>query len=105
MAFFVKCSRYGVIDMVAIAVKIEHKKAVEYADLCLQGYGDGRWNYASYGMASYIKIFDKQIEERIKAKETVRQSIHHLQSLLDLEKDFEESSLVVEKAHEALEKL
>ena len=38
-------------------------------------------------------------------KTMVRHCIHHLRSLLDSEKDFEESSLVANKAYEALEKL
>lgn len=38
-------------------------------------------------------------------KTMVRHCIHHLRSLLDSEKDFEESSLVATKAYEALEKL
>lgn len=50
-------------------------------------------------------IFAAQSEERTLFKETIKHSIHHLRSLLDSEAEFEESSLVAEKAYEALEKL
>lgn len=50
-------------------------------------------------------VFASKSEERTQLKETVKQSIHHLRSLLDSEAEFEESFVVANKAYEALEKL
>ena len=54
--------------------------------------------------STWTVIFKADLD-RTQLKEAVKHCIHHLRSLLDSEKDFEESSLVATKAYEALEKL
>jgi len=59
------------------------------------------------GESTYLVIFESRTPtaESEELKERVRNCIHHLRSLLDSSKDFEESSIVSEKAYEALDKL
>lgn len=74
------------MSVVSITASIQYKKPTDYAP----------FSWGGYSCSSQAAIRDK-------AKDAVRQSIHHLRSLLDSEAEFEESSLVAIKAYEALE--
>lgn len=73
---------------VTIKASIQYKRPTDYSKISWGGY-----------------LSSDQVAVRTKAKDAVRQSIHHLQSLMDTESVLEESLIVADKAYEALEVL